>query len=533
MQISKVAIRNFRMLKGVVIPVESDSVTVLVGQNNAGKSSVFRAIAAFYGEISVGVEDFCRLGETAESKIEVEIEYALGDEDTDIPEKYRLTDGRMRVIKRFSLVGGKVTSEIHGFNNSDSLVEFEDTASFFGADGVGEGKLGRVIYIPAVRKVEDEASGKSSSFNKLLASVVTDSFAELDQYRAFVASLESFTTAVRNPVKSAGSGIASVSDIERAVSDRLTDWGIKATVDIATPSPEEILSKQSRILFADEAGDQVDPTLFGSGAQRAIANALLAVLASHVPQKRGNKKVFSSGLQVILYEEPEAFLHHDQERRLLKSLEEVASRNGTQVVMSTHSPNFVSMKRAAFSSVVRLHRASCRDVTMAFCADAGFRRYLEANAESFDFLNWLNPDRSQIFFVDRVILVEGATEKTIFNWLIQKDEILENVYVVDCGLKSNIPHFMKLCSTYGIDHAVIYDKDDDHKPEHIAWNRAVEESRNPFTKACLSFDTNIEDALNMDADSRTGAKKPLLALRWLQSNTIPTNTKAMLLSLFQ
>src|SRR5690606_23719578 len=41
--------------------------------------------------------------------------------------------------------------------------------------------------------------------------------------------------------------------------------------------------------------------------------------------------------------------------------------------------------------------------------------------ERFRYQLWLDSERASMFFADRVLLVEGATEKALFGWLLARD----------------------------------------------------------------------------------------------------------------
>lgn len=98
MKIKSIKINNFRSIKDVTISGPLHDVWTLVGQNNAGKSSVMHAIRAFYGEYDIKLEDFCRK-DRLNRPIEIDIEYILSDgEFSQLPEQYKLPEiGRAHV----------------------------------------------------------------------------------------------------------------------------------------------------------------------------------------------------------------------------------------------------------------------------------------------------------------------------------------------------------------------------------------------------------------------------------------------------
>jgi len=134
---------------------------------------------------------------------------------------------------------------------------------------------------------------------------------------------------------------------------------------------------------------------------------------------------------------------------------------------------------------------------------------------------WLNPDRNTMFFVDKVILVEGPSDKAFLNYLTRENSLDKNSYIVDCGNKSNLPNFMKLCEQFGIKHSVMFDKDGDTSVNHEVWNKAVVDAKNPFTVDIKDFPTDLEVYIGFDKVSAADKfKKPLEVLRQLKEDKL-------------
>lgn len=90
-----------------------------------------------------------------------------------------------------------------------------------------------------------------------------------------------------------------------------------------------------------------------------------------------------------------------------------------------------------------------------------------------------------MFFADKVILVEGETEKALFNYLLANDWYnlaKERILVVDALGKYNFHRFLKLFATYGIFHGIMFDNDDE-KNEHAVINQLIRDKKTEFTLA--------------------------------------------------
>lgn len=525
MKIKSIKINNFRSIKGVKITGPLDDIWTFVGQNNAGKSSIMHAIRAFYGECDIKIEDFCR-ADSSNNPIEITIEYQLSVEEfSKLPEQYKLDNNTLIVIKRYTR--DSLKGESHGFTNDLTSGEIKEVEEeFFGAKNVAIGKLGTVIYIPAIKDLGEELKKtKSSLFSKLISRILTETLTDLPSWSNLIKNAEEFANDLKSPVKSTGE-IRSVNEIEENLSNRLSGWGLKSQILISTPSPEDIILSGANLkLISNETGIEEDPMNLGSGAQRSIVNNLLLLWAEVESKKiKTDTKKFSGEITLLLYEEPEALLHYDQECKLLKNLEALSKMNNSQVIICTHSPNLISAKNESLKCVSRFVKDS--GVSTKYSATEKFLNDLKINAPDFDFVLWLNPDRNTMFFVDKVILVEGPSDKAFLNYITKENNIDKNSYIVDCGNKSNLPNFMRLCEQFGIKHSVMFDKDNEATPKHKAWNEDIINAKNTFTIDIKEFTTDLETYIGFDkVSSADKFKKPLEVLKQLKENKLSDSHK--------
>jgi putative ATP-dependent endonuclease of the OLD family len=173
----------------------------------------------------------------------------------------------------------------------------------------------------------------------------------------------------------------------------------------------------------------------------------------------------ASGL-VVLIEEPELYLRPQAQRYLYRLLRALSAA-GNQVIYSTHAPTFLNVGRLdeiAFVSHsheagIRVHRPE------PLALEGDFRLLAEFDAE-----------RSELFLARAALLVEGATEKMVFPFVFRAlghDADREAITIVECGGKSNIPLFARVCSAAGIPFVAVHDRDAVAGRRPIASERAV------------------------------------------------------------
>jgi predicted ATP-dependent endonuclease of OLD family len=365
---------------------------------------------------------------------------------------------------------------------------------------------------------EELKKTKSSIFTKLVSRIISETLTTLPSWNGLVEQAQTFAQDLRSPVKNSGEGnLNSVHEIEESLTEMLSSWRLRSQIVVSPPTPEDIVLAGSRLKFlSEDTGQEEDPLTLGSGAQRSIVNSLLLLWARIESKKaKTDKKKFNGDLSLLLYEEPEALLHYDQEKKLLKNLEEIACSVTGQVILCTHSPNLVSTKNKALASISRYVKDDAE--TKIFRADQNFLNQLASEEGVFDFVLWLNSDRNTMFFVDKVILVEGPTDKAFLNYLIQTENVEANIYVIDCGGKSNIPRFMRLCSEFGIKHSVMFDKDGDQSENHRTWNADIEAGRTGYTIDTFAFNTTMEAHINFSQEDKN---KPVEILNQLKTGKL-------------
>jgi predicted ATPase len=173
---------------------------------------------------------------------------------------------------------------------------------------------------------------------------------------------------------------------------------------------------------------------------------------------------------VFLIEEPELFLRPQTQRYLYRRLRALAAA-GNQVLYSTHAPAFLNVARLEELVLVRhsARRGTHVVQPQPLDADEAFRVVSEFDAE-----------RSELFLARSVILVEGRTEKLVLPSIfaaLGHDADRAQVSVVECGGKSNIPVFARICKACRIPFVVVHDRDAEQGeqpiPAEVELNRLI------------------------------------------------------------
>ena len=451
MKIERVTIHNFRSIVDASFMMQD--YTLIIGANNAGKSSVIDAIRCFY-EVDKESKfnndrDFPKWG-AADKETWVEITYKLTEEENaSLKEEYQSEDFLLTLRKYLYAEKARMGAIFF----KDKLGKVSDSA-FYGAKNVQDGKIGDLIYIPALSKVEDQTKLSGPSVLRDLISKIFESVVEESEpYGNLVAQVNKFSQDIFNLETE---DHRSIRGFEKGFNESITDWGTEFALDIKTPTVGEIVKNMVSWHLKDAALNAEHPIeRYGSGFQRHFIYSLIRISAEFLPhKKRGKTKDFTPSFTLLLFEEPEVFLHPQQQDVMARSLRKIGKNASWQVLCSSHSPHFVSHNIMDLKSIARIQkrdRVSCIyqmddeqlesilnvspfDPNIYPILAKKYNPMADPDIESMKFIISLNPFRAGAFFADKVLLVEGPTEQVFINKLID-DGVLNTptgVFILDC-----------------------------------------------------------------------------------------------------
>ena len=515
MKIRELTIYNWRSIHKLSLSAED--LMIFIGQNNHGKSNILSAILFFFGEISLDVLDFHRDRED----LFVEILFGdLDDGDRTTFKKYVTTKNNIRVRKEATK---ECTFTYHGYlevpeeewlreENISNYIKREDAETlplaellpdsgritkddfhqaqekyikknrealklsyeleagpFLGAKNVAKGIFGDVYFVPSVKKAEDDLSTKGRSvFNALYERVINKMSEANQEFREAKEKIASLMRILNRTNEDGTENIArpiELSSFEESINIEIENWNATIDVDIIPPDINDIFKVGTKVWVND--GIRTDVGRKGQGLQRALIFALVRSLAKLMRQEREEADGVKASAQgfssrqasrswYFILEEPELYLHPQAQRELFDSLVKLSSGE-SQVLLCTHSSSFISLKWYHSICVVRKNSIE-EGTTVLQCTEELFPE--EKDKDLFNMTYWINPDRGELFFARKVVLVEGPTDKTVLPQLADKLGIFRHEYtIVDCGSKDAIPNYLRLLNRFKIPYVAVYDKD--------------------------------------------------------------------------
>lgn len=488
MKITKIAIKNFRLLDDIKINIEDD-ITLIVGKNNSGKTSLFEVINLFFKEKNkLSFHDFSLnthkifkesynkytkelLNETDEEKIEilekelihkiprillsVQIEYdIINDSLINISEFISdLDNSRHDATLLFKFEPKDTIGLLKSFHNrlnqEIELIEWlnENISTLysirvFGGENLIEdnifSKIQSIINfetIQASRKLDDTKMDNNRSlalgFSDYYKTVNSDKNEDVDE-------LKKVLTETSNVLDN------KYEIILDTILDKLSNFGVDKQINIPeiilkSKFDAETIIKNNIKYYYNSGGIQLPENYNGLGYSNLIY--LVLKIVSFIETFKKKKASNTTEILTVLIEEPEAHLHPQMQQVFIEQIRETIKNTleqdqiQVQIIISTHSSHMIAEAglnvERSFERIRYFNKHINGQETKVEVKDFNEFKHKETNKNTFRFLKqYLNLNKCDLFFADKVIMVEGITEKLLMPLFIKKvAPELENQYV--------------------------------------------------------------------------------------------------------
>lgn len=342
--------------------------------------------------------------------------------------------------------------------------------------------LPRPIFIHAVHDAASESNSKdASSYGKIISLLVEKRMMGRPEIAALRTKMKEvlalFNPDPEHPERQA----EEVREIQEKINEFLNEV-VSGSVRIATKEPDLqplLLPSTTLIMKAEGAAVETLVEHQGHGLQRSLIITLLQVLASVQAELDAADPENMSRPTIFMIEEPELYLHPQMERKMRDVLYRVASQDQTQAICCSHSPIFLDMGER-HKSIVRVVKEVGNVQCFQVLSDLFDGADAASQKERLKFLSEFHPGVNEVFFAKRVILFEGRTEVTAFEFAALQTGIFQrhqnarrDVTMIDCGGKPNIPLFQKVLNHFQIPYLAVYDEDQGN-PQSMLQNPIID-----------------------------------------------------------
>lgn len=482
MRIDKIKILNFRLLRRVTLTLE-DGVTVIVGRNNSGKTSLTELFRRLLGDKapSFRLEDFsCASHEAfwegyklyrdraehdairaALPTIEIQMTVSYANEtgvlgplghfivdldsactDAIITIRYELDEGKLdAMFSDLTINHRRATKEgREGFFKSikervpkyfHPVLEASDPNDPTNKKQLDWNVLRTLVhggFINAQRWLDDTTHRDNDVLGKVLEAIFESARSELADENDKKAAV-SLDSAVENmQVQLDSSFNTNLNELLPALSlfgyPGLTDPQLRTetTLDV-----QRLLVNHTKVRYAGANGVNLPEAYNGLGPRNLII--ILLRLLEFFKSYKTQKEV--PGIQLIFIEEPEAHLHPQMAEVFIRKLNEVAKLfsdkyNGgvrwpVQFVVTTHSSHLAN--EARFETIrYFLATAESNGHHLRETRIKDLRKgFSNTETDDSEFLHqYMTLTRCDLFFADKAVLIEGCAERLLLPRMIAK-----------------------------------------------------------------------------------------------------------------
>ncbi|MFE7083267.1 ATP-dependent endonuclease [Priestia megaterium] len=536
-RLQKLIIKNFRAIGNNPVEIELDDIVVLVGPNNAGKSSILRAYEVVMSDGSkkseLTLDDFPNGTISSENLPEIVL-YTIVYENLPAEKWIDRSTGENVIIERWKWDAvGK--PKRNGWNIVTQ--DWDETGVPWGAANVANSRRPLPHKVDAFSDPEEQ----SSAIVKLLSTIITNRVKSLTvKNEEEQTELTEFGKLLEQVKEIQNKIIAeSKEEIEKAeegISDLIKEIfpNYKITFDAR---PEDDLEKSinlfkagSKLLMGPETGYQSTVDRQGSGARRTLLWAALRYISeTSSKNERPN---------VLLLDEPELCLHPNAVREACRVLYELPLNSNWQVMVTTHSPAFVDVSKDN-TTIVRVERDFSGEIKGTTLFRPQRVRLDENDRKLLKLLNLCDPYVAEFFFGGHSIVVEGDTEYTAFKYIAANHpKNFKDVHIIRARGKATIVSLVKILNHFGTRYSILHDSDYpilESGNRNPAWTtnqnilNAVYEHVDPSRVRLIASLKNFEYAF---LTNEVSGEKPYNALLELSENPeIAENIKILLLAL--
>lgn len=382
MRLEQVFIENFRSYKNRV-SIKIDDLTVFVGKNDIGKSTILEALDIFFNEgkglIKIDKEDINK-----EAMASGNAEIVIGAIFSDLPEYLTIDatnptnlkdefllnkDGKLEIIKKFPNAGKEkiFVKAYHPTNEKCSdllLKKISDLKKLLTDGGVScEDKTRSAKIRKAIWSHHSENLGLTEIEIELAKLDEKNIWDQLKNYIPLYALFQSDRknsdgdSEIQDPMKLAVQDILknpelinSLNQVAQKVEDTLRAVAQSTLEKLKEMNPEvansltPVIPSPGSLKWADvfksvsiTGDDNIPINKRGSGVKRLI---LLNFFRAEVERRRLEN---SNSNIIYAIEEPETSQHPRHQTQLIKAFKDLASTDKTQILLTTHSPPIVKM----------------------------------------------------------------------------------------------------------------------------------------------------------------------------------------------
>ena len=466
-KLKSLEISNFRAIGKTPVRIDLDDIVVLVGSNNAGKSSILKAYQLVMLDGSndgkLQASDFPNETTDTEDIPTIILTTAVVDENKPGAEwiSRDVTSGEQLVTERWTWpTPGAALRQGFNVEKNDWVKEVP-----WGAANVANSRRPKPYRVDAFESPENQS--------KEIIKIISDSLDE--RLLAIQDAPDGDTPETENEFKKI---LGKITDLQKRVlldsqeQIRKIEEGISGILQSVFPryvvkfdvnaeavdsSSISFFKTGGRLLMGPADGFKGAVSHHGSGARRTLLWSALKFI-NDAGLKKGRKKDDQIDRpHILLIDEPELCLHPSAVRQACRVLYDLPNSGNWQVMVTTHSPIFIDLSRDN-TTIVRVDRSDSGVISSCTLFKAQQAKLTEDERSELKLLNLFDPYVAEFFFGGSVVIVEGDTEYAALKYVAEREGI-SNVQIIRARGKSTIVSLSKILNQFSAKYSILHDSD--------------------------------------------------------------------------
>jgi predicted ATP-dependent endonuclease of OLD family len=444
MYISKIKIRNFRLLRDTILDLEESKrkeLALLIGRNNSGKTSFITLFDKFYREIKFTYDDFSLclrkniLGisdstdvNTLAIQMILEIKYTKEDNLENLSDFILDLDPAITTVKilfECAINKKNLLNELSAIDKKEKFIaknlsDYLDINIYVFDKDENMLTLNRhllikkeaksvinLINFQAIHAKRDVASSESNTRDKKVLSALTTKYFNKEN-RVSPEAFNAINESILKMDSSLDENYKMYFDpFLKNSKDFLNITDIKVVSDLQS---QEIMSNYSRIVYGE--GDNYLPEHLNGLGYMNILYLLLQIEIKNnffINEKKD--------INLLFIEEPEAHTHPQMQYIFANKIKSILeSIENLQTIITTHSSHIVS--QCFFEDIRYLKNESGNIDIKNFYKDLESK--YKDEEDYFKFLKqYLTIQSSELFFARKIIFIEGTSERMLLPYFIK------------------------------------------------------------------------------------------------------------------
>ncbi|GAB3042137.1 ATP-dependent nuclease [Virgibacillus ainsalahensis] len=438
MRLKRFSVTNYKVFKETFnIDFSTDSIAILTGRNNTGKSTILEAINCFFLKETKAKTIPNDCFSVRNQDIILKAVFKSGEDEITIEKKYKEESA-----PKFYDDEGKEIKNTHPLR--ETLEEIHNNKPFYITpsmlpDDIND--LIQSIYSEIIKSdlQKLEEIDENSEEEKDMMELAQEYSQIKESYPRFLRKLKLNTDEILKQVSNDVSD-----DLRILFSNKFLSINIKGGESEGFSSNDILKSTNSSVDIDSNKQTEMPLSNQGTGLQRMS----LIYLIQNMIQ---NKLLGENDDKLLLIDEPEAFLHPEAVRALSRSLYKIGEK--MPLMISTHSPILIDLSQKHTS--IQVFRVDDKEAVQLF--NSIHDQFDENDIQNMKILNYVDSYVNEFFFADKILIVEGDTEYIAFKHLANIKE--ENVHIIRARGKSTIGTIMKILNQFNSNYDVLHDVD--------------------------------------------------------------------------